>query len=35
MRHGPDAVLVGDQHMIALPGEAVRPVEILDMPVDP
>jgi len=35
VRHAPDAVLVGDQHMIALPGETVRPVEILDMPVDP
>ena len=35
MRHAPDAVLVGDQHVIALPGETVRPVEILDMPVDP
>ena len=35
VRHAPDAVLVGDQHVIALPGQTVRPVEILDMPVDP
>ena len=35
VRHAPDAVLVGDQHVIALPGQPVRPVEIFDMPVDP
>ena len=35
VRHAPDAVLVGDKHVIALPGEAIGPVEILDVPVDP
>ena len=35
MRHAPDAVLIGDQHVIALPGEAIGPVEIFDVAVDP
>ena len=35
VRHPPDAVLVGDQQIIVLPGEAVRPVQILHMAVDP
>ena len=35
VRHPPDAVLVGDQQIIVLPGEAVRPVQILDMAADP
>ena len=35
MRHLPDAVLIGDQQVVTLPGDAVRLVEILDMAVDP
>jgi hypothetical protein len=35
MRHLPDAVLVGDQHVVIAPGEAIRFVEVLDVPLDP
>ena len=35
MRHAPDPVLVGDQELVAAPGEAVGPVQVLDMAVDP
>ena len=35
MRHLPDAVLVGDQHVVVPPGEAVGPVEVLDVALDP
>ncbi len=35
VRHAPDAVLVSDENMIVLPSEAVGPVEILDMTVNP
>jgi len=35
MRHLPDAVLVGDEKVVALPGEPVGPIEVLDMAVDP
>ncbi len=35
MRHAPDAVLIGHQHVIALPGEAIGPVKVFDVAVDP
>ncbi len=35
VRHPPDPVLVGDQELVVPPGEAIGPVEILDMTVDP
>ena len=35
MRHPPDAILVGDQQIIVLPGKAIGPVQILDMAIDP
>ena len=35
VRHPPDAVLVGDQDVVAPPGKAIGPVEVLDMAVDP
>ena len=35
VRHAPDRVLVGDEDLVAPQREAIRPVEVLDMPVDP
>src|SRR5262249_8928498 len=35
VRHFPDAVLVGDQHVIVTPGQSVRPFESFGMAVDP
>ena len=35
VRHLPDAVLVGDQHLAVAPGEAVGPVQALDVALDP
>ena len=35
MRHPPDRILVGHQELVAAPRQAVRLVEVLDMPVDP
>src|SRR5579863_5015569 len=35
MRHAPDAVLIGHQHVVALPGEAIGSVEIFDVAIDP
>ena len=33
--HAPDAVLVGHQETVVAPGEAIGPVEVLDMAIDP
>ena len=35
VRHSPDAILVAHQDIAVSPGEAVGPVQILDMAVDP
>jgi hypothetical protein len=35
MRHAPDRVLVGYQHMVVPPCEAIRAIEILDVAIDP
>ena len=35
VRHAPDAILVGDKEIVALPGEAIGLVEILDVAIDP
>jgi hypothetical protein len=35
MRHAPDRVLVGHQHMVVPPREAIRTMEILDVASDP
>ena len=35
MRHPPYAVLVGDKKVVALPREAVGPVEVFDVAIDP
>jgi hypothetical protein len=35
VRHAPDRVLVGDENLVAPQCEAIGPVEVLDMPVDP
>ena len=35
VRHEPDAVLVGDQDLVALECRAIRLVEVLDMAIDP
>ena len=35
VRHLPDAILIGDQQVVILPGDPVRLVEILDVAVDP
>src|SRR5437660_12064253 len=35
VRHAPDAVLVRHQDVVAPPGEAIGPVEVLDVAIDP
>src|SRR5438128_1874864 len=35
MRHAPDRVLVGHQHMVVPPREAIRAIKILDVATDP
>src|SRR5262249_59561478 len=35
MRHPPDAVLVGHQDFVAPECQAIRPVEVLDVAIDP
>jgi hypothetical protein len=35
VRHAPDAVLIGHQDIIVAPGKTVRPIEILDVPINP
>jgi hypothetical protein len=35
MRHLPHAALVGNQQTVALPRQAMGPVQILDVPIDP
>src|SRR5882672_5846447 len=35
VRHAPDAVLVGDEEVVVAPSEAVGPVEVLDIAIDP
>ena len=35
MRHAPDRILVGHQHMVVAPCEAIRAMEIFDMARDP
>ena len=35
MWHAPDAILVGHENVVVLPGESIRFVQILDMAIDP
>jgi hypothetical protein len=35
VRHAPNAILVGDQDGVVPPGQAIGPVEVLDVALDP